>query len=170
MSKDSITYTITGKAHYAKVLAPVENKFKEGELRYEMGVTVSEGDIKNLEDLGISEQVINPSAGIMQSRYKMAESLGAKTLTVRRTARYDDDGKLINAVAVVGPDGQTAVTEKIGNGSEVNVQVFVNSYTNRNTGKEAKKLILGAVQVVDLIPFEAKTGFQDLTKTKGEVI
>lgn len=70
-------------------------------------------------------------------------------------------GSPMEAPRVVGLDGNTPFTERVGNGSKVNIKIYAKYI--EVSGETHLPAYINAVQVVDLVPYKGGSDFDDLT-------
>jgi hypothetical protein len=107
---------------------------------------------------------------------KLSESLKSVGFNVKT----DKDGDLIlrvikktrtksgtpmEAPRCVGLDGSTPFTERIGNGSTVNIKIYAKYI--EVSGETHLPAYINAVQVVDLVPYKGGSDFDDLSGDGG---
>ena len=147
--KENSTTTVSGTAFYASVHTP--NQMSD---KFEITLSVSGEEAARLEDLGLS-----PAAD-RDGNLKHFEGTNKAFKFTKATHRKDGTPMSVNVVDSQGNDTDVL----IGNGSTVEVLVFIDHTTNPKTKKPAIVGRLNAVQIIDLVPFERKPVF---TKKAG---
>lgn len=164
MSKGK-TITVSGVAFWASVQRP---NMKQIPPQYEMQLVVDEKTEKMLkaEGLNPSKQLRekgNPDAGKMPKSYADQGHPGA-VFTFRRKLTNSKGDPMTPPKVVDAATNPTKVF--IGNGSKVNVSLFLYDYDFQ--GKTGTSAILSEVQVVELVEFKSDGSTKSsFTATKG---
>jgi hypothetical protein len=151
---DRKTIFIRGKAQYAKVTEPTPNYNKDG---YEWTVDLQ------LDEAGIAQA----KSELVPKKIKTSDKFG-KYVRFKQGTQYKDriTGEMKNRqpIAVVDAKGQPwDMTQKIGNGSLIDVKASVVDY---GTGKELG-VYLQKIRVLDLVPYDGPAG-EDFPELEGE--
>lgn len=150
--------SIECKVEYASIHKP---KFKFESKKREYSVTAllddeAMADFKLIMDKhNIQEDVLNPSAKKIQSRFKEGEN-GIKKLVFKRN-EFKADGSPVK-IQVKAADGRTDVPPDIliGNDSKCIIHFFV--YKDAKTKEGVFRL--SGLQILDLVKYEGGTNFE----------
>lgn len=145
------TFTVRGKAYYAKVMKPQGSK-QYPDKPPSFGITVYDMDKNSQESLKA-----NLKAYKVKKQIKLHEDddlTGKESFTFERRAFTDESGEVANYPTVVDKYADPMPRNVlIGNGSDVLVSYRMRPFTERGTGKTRHAATLTGVQVVKLIPY-----------------
>ncbi len=151
-SENTEYFYLIGNAYYPHLHRP-HKAAETDKLKYSLDLTVDKKTAKFLEELGVP--IKNRATGKNVLKKDETDTKG-DYVTLKRSAEYIKDGELVKLSAPKVIDAKTNTIPEsilIGNGSLVKVKASIYKYT-----KPKKGVGLGfiAVQVLDLVPFEAK--------------
>lgn len=137
---------ISGKAFWARLAKPVSNYNKDG-FEWKLDVSIDEATKKLLKAQGLGDKVKNKGD-------ERGNFISFKRATVKKNG--PEKGKDNKPITTVGPDGKTPwnMDTLLGNGTTVRVKFAINDSKGRD-GKPSRRADIFAVQVLDLVPYEA---------------
>lgn len=145
---------LVGIAHFARVQRPVKTYDKKSEEYVISKMQVTDEALEALTAAGLSTEVFNPNAGNMQSRYKEID--GIRTIKLKKRV-YHKDGQQVTLGPKVTDANGDLTDALIGDGSILKVTAIVEDII-KDGQAQGRKVTLGNVQILKLIPVEAKEG------------
>lgn len=132
---------IQGIAHWAKIVGDPQPGYDKSKLEWSLDLEIDADTKKKLTKEGLGPKIKTSKDG----EY---DFLAFKRPAVR------SDGTPSKPIKVVGPDGKTPFTQKIGNGSVLNVSFLINE--TKYQGKTHLKPGILAVQVAKHVAYEGR--------------